>query len=109
MRPTDITDLLESQDGGSFKEKIEAILSDVAAAVIDHGRTGEIVLKMNLEQISNSSQVNVKSKLTYKRPRPRGEVSESYATVTPMYVNSGGKVTLFAEDQADMFAQRNQQ
>lgn len=103
MRQTDIKDLLESQDGGTLKEKIESILSDVAAAVVDNGKPGTVVLEMNMTRIKNSSQINLATKLKYKRPRPRGHIAENYETDTPMFVNQGGKVTLFAEDQTDMF------
>lgn len=103
MRQTDINDLLESQDGGSFKEKLERVLSDVASAVVNEGKAGSVVLEMKLSQIKNSSQVTLISVLKYKRPRPHGAVSENYETCAPFYVNSGGKMTFFPEKQTDLF------
>lgn len=103
MRQTNITDLLESQDGGAFKEKLERILSDVASAVINEGKAGTVVLEMKLSQIKNSSQVTLTSTLKYNRPRPHGSMSEKYETCAPFYVNSGGKMTFFPEKQTDLF------
>ena len=103
MKPTDIKDLLESQDGGSFKERVERVLSEVANAVIDEGNQGEVNLKIKMDRIQESTQITVASDVSYKRPTNRGKVTENYETKTPMYVNSGGDVSLFSRDQEDAF------
>lgn len=103
MRPTDIQEFIEPQDGGALKERIETILSDVATAVIDQGQKGKVDISFAMDQISSSCQVEVTATLKYTRPRSNGDISETYKVKTPMYVNSGGKMTFFSESQGDMF------
>jgi hypothetical protein len=47
--------------------------------------------------------VSIKHKLTYKRPTPKGSVAEDNTTETPMHVGTRGRLSLFPEDQTDMF------
>lgn len=98
MRPTDIAEVLQSLEAGTFLDKVQAVVSDVAAASVNLQSTGKFSLEFTLKPIGESSQVNLGVKLKYTRPRERGELVETHTIVSPMFVNKGGKVTLMPED-----------
>lgn len=101
--PTKIEQFFADLDGGVFEQKLSAILSDVAGAVIDHKKQGEVEIKLIMKQIPNSHQVQIEHKLKYKRPTLRGTSSEDESTSTPMHVGSRGALTFFPENQGVMF------
>ncbi len=106
MSATDVTEFIGDLDGGVFEEKLGRILSEVAGAVVDHGdqgRSGQVQITLDMKRIGSSAQVEVKHKLSYKRPTAHGDVSENNVLMTPMYVGAGGQMSLFPKDQADMF------
>lgn len=105
---TDVQTFISDLDGGIFEEKLSRILSDVAAAVIDHDRQGEVTIKMTLKRIGTSHQVAVKHKLTYKRPTAKGSIVEDNTTETPMHVGPRGALTLFPPDQTDLFVKQKE-
>lgn len=39
---TDISEMFADLDGGTFEERLGRVLSEVAGAVIDNGRAGEV-------------------------------------------------------------------
>lgn len=103
---TNVEQFLSDLDGGVFSEKLSAVLSNVAAAVIDqqdNRKKGKIVIELELVQIAQSYQVNVTHSLKFVRPTGRGEQAEKYKTSTPMYVGAGGAMTFFPEKQGQMF------
>lgn len=106
MKPTDVDQFLADLDGGLVVEKLGKLLSHVAAGVVDHHKKGKIQLTIELGQISNASQVKAHGTLKFTAPTMRGEQSESQSFDTPFYVGSGGRVTLFPEDQTDMFGRQ---
>lgn len=103
MKPTDVTQLLEDLHGGVFKEQIARALSQVGAAVVDHGRAGKVTITFDLKRIAKSSQVQCSHKLNYVEPTSLGEINEKSAAETPLYVNSGGELSLFPLNQGQMF------
>jgi len=100
---TNVSTFFADLDAGVFEEKLSRVLSEVAGAVIDHDRQGEVTIKLTLKRIGNSHQVSIKHKLTYKRPTSKGSVVEDNTTETPMHVGTRGRLSLFPEDQTDMF------
>ncbi|MGH1371159.1 MAG: hypothetical protein ACRBBW_03930 [Cellvibrionaceae bacterium] len=100
---TNIQEFFDDLDGGVFGEKLAHILSDVAGAVIDHNKQGEVNIKLQLKRIGNSYQVGINHKLTYVKPTAKGKASEENTTETPMHVGKGGRLTLFPENQGSMF------
>jgi hypothetical protein len=100
---TDVTSFIDDLDAGVFQDKLSKALSDVAAGVIDHSRTGKVTICFDLKQIGQSHQVAITHKLSYVRPTARGKLSEENTTQTPMYVGKGGSLTLFPEGQGQMF------
>lgn len=103
---TDVTKFIVHLDGGVFEEKLSAILSDVAASVVDHGKSGEVNITMKIKQIGSSHQVQVDHTLKYKRPTSKGSISEDNSTSTPMHVGKRGAMSFFAENQGTMFDER---
>ncbi len=100
---TDFSELLSDLDGGVFAEKIGTALSLVARGVVEHDKQGKVVITLDLKRIGQSSQVAVAHKLAYKAPTLRGSISEENETATPVHVGRGGKITLFPENQGDLF------
>ena len=100
---TDAKEFIGELSGGVLEQKLGAILSEVASGVIDHNKAGQVVLTLDLKRIGNSYQVAIKHKISYKVPTANGDRSENNTTETPMHVGSGGKLTLFPENQHQMF------
>lgn len=101
--PTDVTKFIGELDAGVFEEKISRALAEVSAAVIDNDKAGSVTLKFDLKRIGSSYQVAVKHKLSYVKPTSKGKVSEENSTETPMHVGAKGYLSMFPEDQSQMF------
>lgn len=100
---TDVTQFIEDLDGGVLQQKLARALSEVAGGVVDHNTKGKVTLTMELDRIGNSYQVNVSHKLLFTVPTLRGKVTEENTTSTPMHVNTGGRMSIFPENQGQMF------
>ena len=100
---TDVIQFIGDLEGGTLEQKLGHILSEVASGVIDHNKSGKVTLDLTIKRIGNSYQVEVAHKLSYKKPTANGDASENNLTATPMYVGSGGKLSLFPEGQDQMF------
>lgn len=100
---TDVHEFLTDLDGGNVERKLSAILSQVAGAVVDHGRAGKVTLELNVKQIGSGHQVTVGTKFKFNCPTTRGSQSEEETTQTPMHVGRGGAMSFFPEDQGQMF------
>lgn len=100
---TNTQEFLADLEAGVFEQKLGKILSDVAAAVVDNDRKGKVTVDFTLERIGNSYQVQVNHKLSYAKPTLHGKSSEESTTSTPMYVGTGGRLTLFPEGQEQLF------
>lgn len=111
LKPTDTTKFLGDLTGGAFTDQIGHALSDVAESVISTGKKGQVVITLDIEQMGDkeSSQVGIKHKLAYTAPERFGTRKEDYARKTPMYVNHGGEMSLFANHTAGLFDQSNQE
>ena len=103
---TNVSTFFSDLDAGVFEEKLSRVLSDTAIAALEHKRQGEVAIKLTLKRIGDSQQVSITHKLTYKRPTSKGQVTEDNTTETPMHVGANGALSLFPEDQTDLF--RNQ-
>tara|TARA_R110001592_G_scaffold336298_3_gene621775 strand:+ start:35 stop:361 length:327 start_codon:yes stop_codon:yes gene_type:complete len=104
---TEIQQFLADLNGGVFEQQVSQALSDVASGVVLHGKAGQVVIKLDLSRISESSQVKIKHKLEFNKPTSKGSVREDLTTETPMHVGKQGKLSLFPENQHDLFP-RNQ-
>lgn len=105
---TTVEDFFHELDGGVFAERLSAAISDVAAAVIDNSKPGDITIKLSMKRIGSSHQVAIDHKLIFNRPTAKGKVSEENTTQTPMHVGSRGKVTLFPENQGQLFGKKGE-
>ncbi len=107
-RGTDLPEFMNDLDGGVFAEKIARALSDVAAGVIDYDDKGELTLKFKLSRIGNSYRVGIKHQLTYKVPEANGSYSQDNLTESVMHVNPGGRMSVFPENQHQMFGKKGE-
>lgn len=105
---TKVTQFIVDLDGGVFEEKLAAVLSDVAAGVIDHGKVGEVDIKLKMKQIGSSHQVAIEHTLKYKRPTSRGTIAEDNTTSTPMHVGSRGALSFFPENQGQLLGKQGE-
>lgn len=103
MQETNVNQLLDDLDAGIFSQKLGKALSMVAAGVTDHGKEGKVTVTFTFKQIGDSSQVACAHKLNFIQPTSKGKVSEEQTTETPLFVNSGGELTLFPKKQDQMF------
>lgn len=87
---------------GVFEEKLQRVLGETASAVMTNNREGEITIKFKMKPIS-SSQAKVAHSIEFKAPTLNGVKSEKNTTDTVMYVGSKGKLSLFPENQTQMF------
>lgn len=108
MRPTEMQDFLSDLNGGVFQEQVEAMLSQVALSVVETGKKGKVQLTFDIEQISEASQVKIAHELKYVQPKKRGSVQETDKSTTPLYVNAGGKMTFFPENQGQLLTKTGQ-
>jgi hypothetical protein len=100
---TDVQTFISDLDGGVLEKKLSEILSNVAGAVIEHGKAGKVALELKFTQIGNSQQVQVEHTLKYVQPTKRGKMAEDNATITPMHVGKRGALSFFPEDQGQLF------
>lgn len=108
-KPTDVPQFINDLDAGIIEEQLASIISEAAAAVINISEhrpkvTSKVTLDLKFARNGNAAnQVLVAVKLDYKIPKMHGTQSEDRTKVIPMYVNEGGRVTLFPDNQNDMF------
>ena len=77
----------------------------MAANVVTHGKTGELVIKLKFKQIGESNQVAMTHSLKFLVPTMRGRIVEESASDTPLHVGRGGKLSLYPGEQTEMFPQ----
>ena len=100
---TKVGEFMANLDAGLFEKKLGVALSDVAAAVVDHNAAGEVNVKFTIKRIGNSASVVVAHALSFKRPTDKGQRGEINTTSTPMHIGNGGQMTLYPQDQDDLF------
>ncbi len=88
---------------GVFEQKLVRAISQTALAVMQNEKTGEITLKFKIAPVS-SSQARVTHSIITKAPTLNGETSEKNVTNTIMYVGTKGKMSVFPENQLQMFS-----
>lgn len=103
---TSIAELLGEMNGGTVEQMANIAISDAALNVMEFDKNGEITLKIKLQRIGESQQVNAVATLSYKIPTKRGSRSEDYAVDTPLYVGKGGRLTVLPENQIDIFTKK---
>ena len=91
---TDIKQLMEDLDGGNLQHKLSVALSQVAAAVVDNGACGEVVLKFKVKPIPGSHQIGCEHTLDFKRPTMSGVAGERETRTTVLFVGPYGALSL---------------
>lgn len=96
---TDVSEFLTDLDGGVFDRKLSVALSQVAAAVVDNGRVGEVNIKLSFARIEGTSQVACTHVLKFNKPTMDGKSGEEEKRVTVFHVGKFGRITLAPENQ----------
>src|SRR5690606_28223139 len=104
---TDFPTLLTDLNAGVFEQQLNSAISDVAANVVTHGKKGELTITFSFKQIGDSNQVAMTHQLKSVVPMARGRIIEESATDTPLHVGRGGKLSLYPEEQTQMFPEKS--
>lgn len=99
---SEVEAFISELDAGIFEEKLARILGDTALAAMQNSKEGEVTLKFKIKPMSQS-QANVSHTIEYKAPTKNGKKSETNTTATLLYVGAKGKMSLFPDNQTQMF------
>lgn len=105
MKSTDHNQFIDDIDGGVFSQQLGFAISEVASAVVDNNKPGEITIKLKLTKGIGADNVTIEHKLTSIAPLKDGRKLEDHGAKTPMFVNKHGDVSLFANHTAQIFDQ----
>ncbi|NNP70442.1 hypothetical protein [Acinetobacter sp. Ac_5812] len=100
-KPTDAQQFIDDIGAGVFGKQLGVAVSEVANSVLATSKVGEINIKLKVSKISDS-QVQIESKLQFNEPLAKGKRVEEHNEKTPMYVNLGGDVSLFAKNSLSL-------
>jgi hypothetical protein len=100
---TDIGEFITDLDAGTFERLFSVALSQVAAAVTDTNKTGEVTVKFTIKKVAGTSQVNVAHQLKLLRPTANGKATEENKRDTVLHVGKNGRMSLVPESQLQMF------
>jgi hypothetical protein len=107
-RGTDVAAFISELGGGVDEEIMSLMLSNIASAVDNTEKQGSINIKIDLKKTGDGGNVSVKMKSTYVKPTKKGRTVEERTSETPMYVGTGGRLSIFPETQSDMFGKHKQ-
>lgn len=105
---TNVGQFFTDLGAGVFDQKLSAVLSDVAGAVMDHNKAGKVTIELNMKRLGESHQVVVAHKLKFDRPTSRGKAMEEDTTETPMHVGAKGSLSFFPPDQGQLFTKKGE-
>lgn len=97
---TDVAALLADLDAGLLEIALSTALSQVAAAVCDHGtngakvRTGKVTLEFNLEHIKGTHQVSTSHRISFTKPTSMGKAMEETEGATVLHVGKYGALSI---------------
>lgn len=101
---TNATELFAELGGGAFADQLGVALSNVAESVVITGKKGQVTITLDIARIGDSRQVNIAHKLAFKEPTQKGSRSEDTTSETPVFLNAGGDVSVYAQDSHSLFA-----
>lgn len=96
---TDVGEFITDLDGGMFDRKLSVALSQVAAAAMDHGGTGEVHVKFSFKKIPGTAQVHCEHALKFSKPTPDGKAGEEEKRSTALHVGKFGALSLAPANQ----------
>lgn len=97
---TDVAQLLADLDAGMVEIALSRALSEVAAAVVDHGtngskvRTGKVTVEFSFEHIKGTHQVIANHRTSFSRPTSMGKASEETESATVLHVGQYGALSI---------------
>ena len=91
---TDVAEFFSDLDGGVLEHMLSTALSQTAAAVVDHGKKGEVTLKLKFERIQGTHQVRIAHELAFRKPTSTGRSMDETAGATVLHVGSYGRLSL---------------
>lgn len=103
---TDVGEFITDLDGGMFDRMLSIALSQSAAAVIDHGKKAQVVIKLDIERIPGTQQVRLAHGLKFTKPTGTGKSSEETDGATVLYVGKFGALSLAQPSLLDPKNQR---
>jgi len=96
-------DLLNELDAGICADKISAAIKDIGLAAVHTGKTGKLTIELSFKRYGNTRQCEIAHKIKTDEPTETGKRSEEDTKTTPVFVHTDGVVSIFAEDQKDLF------
>lgn len=103
QRRTDLNEFFGDMEAGIFAQRVAVALSEAALGVVTTGKPGKVTIVFDMKQIADGSQVAIAHKLEFIKPTAKGKVREESTGKTPFHVGPAGKITLFPENQGDLF------
>ena len=100
---TDVDAFISELDGGVFKQKLAAAISKCAAGTMDFKKNGKLVVTLDMKKLGDSEMLEVSTTFSMTQPTMHGHTQEVTTRQTPFYVGVGGKLSIFPQDQDDMF------
>lgn len=91
---TDVSEFISDLDGGQFERLLSVALSQVAAAVVDREKKGEVVLKLKFDPIKGTHQINIEHELKFTKPTSSGKAFEQATRNTVLHVGRYGALSL---------------
>jgi hypothetical protein len=101
---TDVSEFVTDIDGGQFEHMLSIALSEVAAAVVDREKKGQVEIKLEFERIAGTHQVRIGHTLKFTKPTTTGKVSEHATGASVLHVGkqqAGGVVRARPPRRAD--------
>lgn len=95
---TDVGEFITDLDGGQFDRMLSIALSEVAAAVVDHEKKGEVTVKLKFEGIKGTHQVRCAHTVEFKKPTRLGKAIEQADGATVLHVGKQGRLSLTQPD-----------
>lgn len=102
-KTTDATQFISELSGGTLADQLCAAISAVAQCSVANGKKGKVSLTLDISKIGDSNQVEISHTLAFVEPTSKGKRSEDTNSKTPMHLNAGGDVTLFANHTSQLF------
>lgn len=99
---SEIGDFISELGAGTFEEKVHAALKEAGYSAMKNTAPSEIVIKLKITPASQS-QAKVEHTIETLMPTLNGKKKEINKTHTIMYVGEKGKLSIFPENQSDMF------
>ena len=91
---TDVEAFVTDLEGGQFANMLSVALSQTAAAVVDRGKKGKVVVEFEIDDIPGTHQVRVEHYIKFTQPTERGKLIKDSSGATVLYVGKGGKLSL---------------